>query len=50
MNDEKSLLKAVTKIVNEIPKEEYRKTFEKLIDRMELCIKNKGEYFEHSME
>ena len=48
--DEKSLLKAVTKILNEIPKDEYKKTFEKLLDRMELCINNNGEYFEHLMK
>lgn len=48
--DEKSLIKAVTKIVMEIPKDEYKKTFEKLLDRMELCINNKGEYFEHLMK
>lgn len=47
--DEKSLLKAVTKLVEEIPREEYKKTFEKLLVRMELCIENKGEYFEHLM-
>lgn len=47
--DEKSLIKEVTKIVKDIPKEEYRKTFEKLLDRMELCISNGGEYFEHLM-
>jgi [histone H3]-lysine36 N-dimethyltransferase SETMAR len=45
--DEKSLFKAVSKIVNNIPKEEYKKTFDKLIERMQLCIDNNGEYFDH---
>lgn len=44
---EESLVKQITKIVNDIPKEEWQKTFYKWIERMELCIKNKGEYFEH---
>jgi len=43
------LIKEVTRIVKEIPKEEYRKPFEKLLDRIELCISNHGEYFEHLM-
>jgi hypothetical protein len=30
-----------------IPKEEYEKTFQKWIERMELCIQNNGDYFEH---
>jgi len=47
--DEKSLIKEVTRIVKEISKEKYRKTFEKLLDRMELCINDHGEYFEHLM-
>ena len=42
-----SLVKQITKIVNDIPKEEWQKTFNKWIERMELCIKNKGDYFEH---
>lgn len=47
--DEKSLIKGVIRIVEEIPKE-YRKTFEELFDRMEFCINNNGEYFEHLMK
>lgn len=49
-DNENSLFDEVTRIVFDIPKEEYKKTFDKLIVRMELCIKNKGEYFEHLME
>ena len=40
-----SLVKQIINIVNEIPKEECQKTFDKWIERMELCIKNKGDYF-----
>ena len=42
-----SLKKQITEILMSIPKEEYRKTFEKYLERMQLCINNKGEYFEH---
>ena len=45
--DAKSLAKQITEIVNSIPKEEYEKTFQKWLERMKLCIKNKGDYFEH---
>ncbi len=47
--DENSLFKAVTEVLNSIPEEEYRKTFKKLLKRYQLCIKNKGDYFEHLM-
>ena len=43
----KKLHKAVTDVVFSIPIQEYQKTFHKLIERMQLCIKNKGNYFEH---
>lgn len=42
-----SLVCQITKILRETPKEEFQKTFEKWLERMELCIKNKGDYFEH---
>ena len=45
--DEESLAAAITKIVSEIPKKEFAKTFDKWIMRMKLCILNKGDYFEH---
>lgn len=48
-NDEDSLLDAVAAVLNSIPIEEYRKTFEKLRERMQRCIDNKGGYFEHLM-
>ena len=43
----KSLKSQITEIVSAIPKSEYLKTFEKWIERMRLCIKYKGDYFEH---
>ena len=46
--DAKSLMKQITGIVNSIPKkEENDKTFQKWLERMELCIQNNGDYFEH---
>jgi histone-lysine N-methyltransferase SETMAR len=45
--DGKSLAHAVCKMVKNIPEEEFKKTFEKLLERMELCINNHGDYFEH---
>ena len=38
---------AITKILKNISKNEYKKTFEKWIERMQLCIDNDGSYFEH---
>lgn len=45
--DKNSLIKAVTKIVRDIPVQEYKKTFDKWIERMEFCVEADGEYFEH---
>ncbi|CAF3373006.1 unnamed protein product [Rotaria socialis] len=45
--DEKSLTHAVSKLIKNIPEEEFKKTFDKLLERMELCINNHGDYFEH---
>jgi histone-lysine N-methyltransferase SETMAR len=47
--DEKALFKAVSKVVESIPEKEYRKTFDKLLQRMQRCIDNQGDYFEHLM-
>ena len=44
--NEKSLARAVSKVVENIS-EEYKKIFDKLIERMELCINNHEDYFEH---
>ena len=48
--DEKSLARAVSKIVKNISEEEFKKAFDKLLERMELCINNHGNYFEHLMK
>ena len=47
--NEKSLTRAVSKILKNIPKKEFKKTFDKLLERMELCVNNHGDYFEHLM-
>ena len=49
-SDSNSLQQAVTKAIRAIPQDEYRKTFNKWIERIQLCIANKGEYFEHLMK
>jgi len=48
--DDDTLFKSVFSVLNSIPEKEYKKTFSKLVERYKLCIKNKGEYFEHSNE
>jgi len=45
--DAQSLKRQITAILESIPKEEYLKTFQKWIERMQLCINNDGHYFEH---
>jgi histone-lysine N-methyltransferase SETMAR len=47
--DEESLFKSVTETLNSIPEKEYKKTFDKLLERMQMCIDNHGDYFEHLM-
>ena len=37
---------AIYKCLQDIPKDEYRKTFYKWLERLQLCIDNKGDYFE----
>ena len=49
-SDEKSLKRAVTETLENIPEDMYRKTFENWIERMKLCIKYHGDYFEHLMQ
>jgi histone-lysine N-methyltransferase SETMAR len=46
-SDSESLYDAVSEFMYSINKEEYRKTFEKRIQRMQLYIDNQGDYFEH---
>ena len=48
-DDAESLHEAVTKFMKSLRKEEYKKTFDKLIERMHLCVNNQGDYFEHLM-
>ena len=36
-----------SKIVKYNPEEEFKKTFDKLLEKMELCIYNYRGYFEH---
>lgn len=45
--DVQSLSNQITKVMKNTPHMEYLKTFHKWIERMELCIKYDGEYFEH---
>ena len=42
-----SLQSEITEIVACIPRKEWERTFDKWLERMELCIKFKGDYFEH---
>jgi len=49
-NDSESLSSAVTKFMYSLNKEEYKKTFDKWIQRMQLCVDNEGDYFEHLMK
>ena len=46
-DDAESLHEAVTKFMKSLKKEEYKKTFDKWIERMHLCVNNHGDYFEH---
>ena len=48
--DIKDLDRQITAILENIPKEEYLKTFNKWLERMQLCIDNKGDYFEYLMD
>jgi len=45
--DVQSQKSQITEILLNIPKNEYRKTFEKWLERMQLCINNNGDYFEY---
>ena len=48
--DSQSLHDAITEFMYSLDKEEYRKTFDKWIERMQLCVDNQGDYFEHLMK
>ena len=45
-----SLKSLITEVFESIPKEEYLKTFRKYLERMQLCVNNRGEYFEHLLK
>ncbi len=49
-NDTESLHDAVVEFMYSLNKDEYRKTFNKWIQRMRLCVDNEGSYFEHLMK
>ena len=49
-NDSQSLYDAVVSFMYSLSKEEYKKTFEKWVERMQMCIDNQGDYFEHLMK
>ena len=49
-NDSESLHQAVSDFMNSLNKEEYRKIFDKWVERMRLCVNNRGDYFEHLMK
>lgn len=44
---EESLAQEVSKIMRNMPEKEFEKTFDKLLERMELYINSNGDYFEH---
>ena len=46
-SNQESLMDQIVKIVQNIDHSEYIKTFEMWLERMKLCIKNNGDYFEH---
>ena len=46
--DRLSLARAIFRYLEDIPKDEYRKTFENWIKRLKSVVEYKGEYFEHS--
>ncbi len=49
-SDAQSLNNAITRIIGNIDKKEWSKTFDKWVERMEICIEEEGRYFEHLMK
>jgi hypothetical protein len=47
---DKPLPTSATSILSSIPESEYRKTFKKYIERLELCVLVEEDYFEHLMK
>jgi histone-lysine N-methyltransferase SETMAR len=48
--DSQSLHNAIAEFMYSLDKEEYRKTFDKWMERMQLCLDNQGDYSEHLMK
>ena len=48
--NEESLAQEVYKVMKNISEKEFKKTFDRLLERMQLCIDNNGGYFEHLMK
>jgi len=48
--DSRSLVKAITNVLNEIPRNEYLLTFKKYQERLQYCIDAEGDYFEHNIK
>ena len=42
-----SLKSQITEAPENFPTKEYLKIFQKYLERMQLCINNRGDYFEH---
>ena len=45
-DDVPSIQSAVTQVLKNIPKTEFKKSMDKLVDRSKRCIKSNGTYFE----
>jgi hypothetical protein len=45
--NEESLAQEMSAVVRNTPINEFKKTFDKLLERVELCIGNNDDYFEH---
>lgn len=48
--DSISLHHAIIEFMYSLDKAEYKKTFDQWIQRMQLCVDNEGDYFEHLMK
>ncbi len=45
--NEESLAQEMSAVVRNTPINEFKKTFDELLERVELCIENNDDYFEH---
>ena len=48
--DSQALHDAITELMYSLDKEKYRKTFDKWMERMQFCVDNQSDYFEHLMK